>query len=371
MRSINWFRAAFLAILIALLGIPPSVFTARAQDQKGPITPGTQQPIPPKPPTGQQGTQQSQQIPPPQASISSESNLVNVDTVVTDQDGNIITGLQKQNFRILADGQTQQIANFAPSDAPITIVILMEFSNKSYGFWNGAFGYKAEYWAYDFLNHLTNKDWVAFKTYDLKTTLRVDFTHDRNEVAQAIEQLAYPDFSEANLFDAVYETVDQLRDVKGKKSILILATGFDTFSKHHLDQIYDRLKETDVTIFCIGMAEEMDLYSPGGAGVGYLQAKNQLTQFADMTGGYAWFPRFGGEMPDIFNSVTALLRNQYTLGFAPAATPDGKYHKIKVEVLDNSGNPLEVANRKGKKKKVIVYARQGYVATLPAAAAGN
>ena len=64
----------------------------------------------------------------PQTAISVQSNLVNIDAVVTDFDGNIIQGLQKQNFRVLDDGQPQQITNFAPSEAPITIVILMEFS---------------------------------------------------------------------------------------------------------------------------------------------------------------------------------------------------------------------------------------------------
>ena len=58
----------------------------------------------------------------------------------------------------------------------------------------------------------------------------------------------------------MYETLNQLRDVKGKKSILLLATGFDTFSKHNLDQILTRLKESETTIFAVGMGEEIDLY---------------------------------------------------------------------------------------------------------------
>ena len=70
-------------------------------------------------------------------------------------------------------------------------------------------------------------------------------------------------------------------------------------------------------IFCVGMGEEIDLYSAGGAGVGYLQAKNQLTTFANMTGGYAWFPRFEGEMPDIFNSVAAFCAASTRWGSRP------------------------------------------------------
>lgn len=366
MQSTSWPRIVLLTLVIAILGMPPETFIARAQEQQGPGKPPAQQTVPPTPPSGQQ-QQQQPQTPPPQSQISVESNLVNIDAVVTDQDGNILTGLKKDNFRVLDDGQPQQITNFAPTEAPITIVILMEFSHRFYGY----FGYKAKYWAYDFLNHLNQKDWVAFKIFDLKTRLVDDFTQNKNQVAQDIASLYFPDFSESNLFDAVLETLDQLRDVHGRKSILVLSTGIDTFSKHTLDQTYKVLKETDTTIFCVGMGEELDLYSRNGGGVGYLQAKNQLTQFANMTGGYAWFPRFQGEASDIFNSVAAFLRAQYTIAFTPSTPQDGKYHKLKVEVVDPQGNPLMVANKKGKEKKVLVYARQGYTAPSAPPAAGN
>ncbi len=365
MRSMPWVRMVLLAVLIAVLGVPPDAFIARAQQEQGPDKLPAQQTTPPTPPSGQQQQQKQSQAPAPQSQISVESNLVNIDAVVTDQDGNILTGLKKENFRVLDDGQPQQITNFAPTEAPITIVILMEFSHRFYG---GVFSYYAKYWAYDFLNHLNQKDWVAFKIFDLKTRLVDDFTQDKQKVGQDIASLYFPDFSESNLFDAILETLDQLRDVHGRKSILVLATGFDTFSKHTLDQTYKVLKETDTTIFCVGMAEGLDLSRPGGAGVGYLQAKNQMTQFANMTGGYAWFPRFSGEASDIFNSVAGFLRAQYTIAFTPSTPQDGRYHKLKVEVVDPQGNPFMVANKKGKEKKVTVYARQGYTAptALPA-----
>jgi VWFA-related protein len=359
MRSAPWARVVLLAVLIGVLGVPPEVFVARAQQQQGPDKLPAQQTTPPTPPSGQQ--QQQQKQPPasaPQSQISVESNLVNIDAVVTDQDGDILTNLKRENFRVLDDGQPQQITNFAPTEAPITIVILMEFSHLFYG----QFSYYAKYWAYGFLNHLNQKDWVAFKIFDLKTRLVDDFTQDKQKVGQDIASLYFPDFSEANLFDAILETLDQLRDVHGRKSILVLATGFDTFSKHNLDQTYKVLKETDTTIFCVGMGEGLDLRSARGAGVGYLQAKNQMTQFANMTGGYAWFPRFTGEANDIFNSVAGFLRAQYTIAFTPSTPQDGRYHKLKVEIVDPQGNPLTVTNKKGKEKKVIVYARQGYTA---------
>ena len=357
MRHIRWFHVFLLMLLVLALGVPPQSLRAFARRQQGPIKTSPQdQPAPPVPPSGQQQKQGPPHTDMPTTSISVQSNVVNIDVVVTDQEGNLLRNMKKENFRIIDNGQTQQISNFAPTDAPITIVMLMEFSRIYYGY----FGAKAQYWAANFLDHLNQQDWVAFKRFDLRTTLEVDFTQNKQEVLSAIESLFIPDFSEANLFDAIYETLDQLRDVQGKKSILVMATGFDTLSRHNLDQTLKRLRETDVTIFCVGTGEELDLSGQGG--IGYLQARNQLNSFATMTGGYAWFPRFTGEIPDIFNSVAAFLRTQYTLGFSPNTAQDGKFHKLVVQAVDDQGNELMLPDKKGKMKKVIVHARQGYTA---------
>ncbi len=362
MSSNMWNRAILVGIILAALGIPPDASTAWAKQQEGPQKPApAQQPTTPPQPTGQQQPQQTGQAPAPQVAIAVESNVVNIDAVVTDQEGDILTNLKKENFRVLDNNQPQQISNFAPSEAPITIVVLLEFSQLG-GEW---YAYQGRSWAYNFLGHLKDKDYVALKIFDLQTHVLVDFTRNKQEVAQAVAGLYFPSFHEANLFDALLETLDQLRDVKGKKSILLLASGFDTFSKHTLDQTLKRVKETEVPIFSIGMAEERDVRSPRGDSIGYLQAKNQLTTFADLTGGYAWFPRFQGEMNGIFDSVATFLRSQYTLGFTPTTAPDGKYHKLKLEIVDEQGNPLMQPDKKGKMKKVIVIARQGYTSPKP------
>ena len=350
MKVHSRFRLGILVVLAGLLATGATPFVARAQaGPQGPQSPApAEQPQPPAAPTGQ--PQKQQVPPPPQVTISVQSNIVNVDAIVTDADGNLVTGLKGQNFRVLDNGQPQQVVNFAPTEQPLTTVMLVEFSARFFNYFGTAF--KDQYWADGFLQALKPQDWVALKSFDLKTTLHVDFTQDKGEVDRAIRDWGYPGFSESNLFDAIYETVDQLRDVKGKKSILVLATGYDTFSKHTLDQILKRLKEADVTIFCVGMGEEIYLYTPNGGGVGYAQAKNQLMTFARMTGGYAYFPRFTAEMTGIFNTIATYLRSQYTLGFAPTTPQDGHYHKLTVQVVDDEGNPLELVNARARRRKL-------------------
>ena len=332
-------------------------------------------------PTGPQGgappPQQQQQNPttpkapnsaqqPPQAgvTIAVEVPIVTVDVVATTQHGDILTGLKKENFRILDDGVPQTISNFAPTDAPITIVMLMEFSSRGYYEW---FAYQAKYWAPAFLPNLQQKDWVALVTFDMKTRLEQDFTQNKDEVLDKIYRLYFPGFSESNVFDAILETVDRLKDVSGKKSILVLATGVDTFSKHTLDQTMKQLRQSDVTIFAVGLDKPYTnfLESRGyrGSNLTYLQAENQLKTFAQETGGYAWFPQFDGELPGIFRDVASFLRHQYSLSYSPTnGAKDGKFHKVKVELVAPDGGPLTVVDQKGKKQKYQVYAREGYQA---------
>ena len=345
MRQNAVLRWVVIAAVTAALIVPANVLAQIPGQQKPPAQPQQRQPQP-----------QQQQ---PQYSITVQSQLVQVNTVVTDQDGNIITGLKQGNFRILDNNEPVPVTNFQPNDAPITIVLLLEFSAR----FGGIFAYYSKYLAYGFAEHLGPKDWIAVVTFDLKPHILVDFTHNRQEVESAILSLYFPGFSEANTFDALIDTINRLKDVQGKKAILLVGTGADTFSKHTLDQTYNALKQTNVTVFSVGAAEMLEVGNPNGESVGYLQSKNEMNYFGRLTGGYAWFPRFEGEMPDIFNSVVEFLRNQYSLGYVPPESArDGKYHKIKVEVVDDKGDPLTVANKKGKAKKVVVYAREGYLA---------
>src|SRR2546422_1304982 len=298
------------------------------------------------------------------ATISVEVTVVTLDVVAATQHGDIITGLKKENFRVLEDGAPQTISSFAPTDAPITMVLLMEFSSRGiYEY----FAYTAKYWAGALFPSLQQKDWIALETFDMKTRVEVDFTQNKEEVIDAINHLYFPGFSESNLFDAILETVDRLKDVKGKKSIVVLASGVDTFSKHTLDQTMKQLRQSDVTIFCIGLGRSFQNYADTNGGMGsmarmnYLQAENQLKTFSQETGGYSWFPQFAGEMPDVFRDVAAFLRHQYSLSYSPTTgAKDGKFHKVKVELVAPDGGPLSIVDQKGKKQKYQVYAREGY-----------
>jgi VWFA-related protein len=349
-----------LAAVAAALVFPLTGDTVLAQAPTGP-QPGAQpqqNPPPAKTPDASQKPQEAG------VAIAVDVPIVTLDVVATTQHGDIIPGLKKENFRILDDGTPQTITNFGATDAPITMVLLLEFSSRGYG---GFFAYVGKYWSTALFPALLQKDWVALETFDMKTRVEVDFTQNKEEVMQGLYRLYFPGFSESNVFDAILETVDRLKDVQGKKSIVLLASGVDTFSKHTLDQTMKLLRQSDVTIFCIGLGRAFQNYADMNGGMGstrrmdYLQAENQLRTFAQETGGYSWFPQFAGEMPDVFHSVAAFLRHQYSISYSPShGARDGKFHKVKVELVAPDGGPISIVDQKGKKQKYQVYAREGY-----------
>jgi VWFA-related protein len=353
----------FKFVAVGALGLFLSA-AAPAQAPEGPQG-GAPAPANPAPPPAAKQTPDQQKPQESGAAISVEVPVVTLDVIATTQHGDLLTGLKKENFRIYEDGQPQIITNAGPSDAPITMVLLMEFSAKFSG-WYSAY---AKYWADALFPNLKQKDWVALVTFDMHTRTEVDFTQNKDEVRQALYSLYFPGFSESNVFDALLDTVDRLKDVKGKKSVLLMASGIDTFSKHTLDQTLKALRGTDVTIFAVGVDKPISnwLELQGRLGgmrqLNFLQAENQMKTFAQMSGGFAWFPQFDGELPGIMRDVTEFLRHQYSITYTPTNhAADGKYRKIKVELVAPDGSPFTVTDQKGKKQKWVIYAKEGYTA---------
>lgn len=350
---ITFFRTLTLYLLVAVLAVPFGALSVLAQQQQPP----PQQQDPKK-------QEQKKEEPQKEYAITVDVPVVSVDVVVTDNRGNYVSGLKKDNFRVLEDGVPQQITNFQPTEAPITIVVLIEFSKLGYEF----FAYKSVNAAYGFLGRLNKDDWVALVSYDIRPRIEVDFTRNKMEVQQHLTRMYFPGFSESNIFDALIDTLDRLQDVKGKKAILLLGTGIDTFSKNTLDKTLNRLKQTDVSVFTVSVAREFWEYFDNRGQLGpisrmsFLQAENQLRAFADLTGGRAWTPRFDGELRGIFQDVAESLRNQYSLGYAPSnKAAGGKFRKIKVQLVGEDGTPLVIKDQNNKVVKYVIYAREGYL----------
>lgn len=308
----------------------------------------------------------------PDYSIRVDVPVVTLDVSVTTKDGQTIPGLKPENFKIIEDGTPQKIASFNQTQGPITAVLLIEFAAARMFRENQAYNYMVDALnaAYTFANGLRKDDWVAVESYDMKPSILVDFTQDKRAILGALNGLRVPGFSERNLFDAVFDTIDRIDRIEGKKYIILISSGADTFSKLNLDQTIKKIKSTrDTTIYAVSIGwtyREMADASGRASGateIGWLQNDNQMNTFAKLTGGRAYFPRFQGELPGIFQQISDDIRHQYTISYHPTNTKlDGTYRKLKVELQTPEGGAYKVHDQKGKEVKYIVYAREGYTA---------
>lgn len=337
------------------------------EDDIGPIAvPKKKEPEPKKEETPKPKKDESM----PNFSLRVNVPLVTLDVGVLTKDGMFVPGLKQENFRVLEDGVPQKISGFNQTQAPITAVILMEFSKNFY-----EFEYDSLYASSVFASNLKKEDWIALISFDIREHMLSDFTQDKREIYEGLRSLQFPMSGETNLFDALYDTVDRLEGVEGRKYIILISSGRDTFSKHTLDQTLKKIQNSkDIAIYSVSTGQALREYAESHGLMQYLcpitsfscrteflQADNQMKSFAKMTGGKYYAPLFQAQFREIFADVGQTIRNQYSLAYHPTnPAQDGSYRKIKVELVGPDGNPLKMRDEKGHDVKYQIVAREGY-----------
>lgn len=310
------------------------------------------------------------EAPPDTPTFRTNATTVNVDVSVLDNANHFIPRLSPDKFRILEDGVPQKITQSSMSEAPMTICMVIEFSGRFQQFWSYGW-YETLQASYTFLETLKADDNVAVVAYDLRPTILSDFSPDKRKAEEAMSRLRIPGFSESNVFDALTDMATRMENIEGRKAILLIGTGLDTFSKITFDTARKSLQESGVPIYTISVLQiaRMSLEGRGGMGAAianmdFLQADNEMKTFSKETGGLSFFPRFVGEYPSIFHQIETALRDQYSFAYHPTnIARDGKFRHIKVELVNPATDePLRIVNGKGKPIKYQIVAKAGYKA---------
>jgi VWFA-related protein len=315
------------------------------------------------------GKKESADLPEGLPTFRSDVTTVSVDVAVLNNKGQPIPSIPRGNFRVLEDNVPQQVATFETGEAPMTVCLVIEFSNLYQYYWSETW-YQTLMAAYGFMETLKPEDYVAVVAYDMRPEILSDFSTDKRKAYEAMQRLRIASFSESNLYDAITDTADRMSSIEGRRAIVLISSGVDTFSKLTFDKTRKILQNAGVPIYAIGLMQALREWYDARGYMGpiqrldFLQADNQMRTFAKETGGMSFFPRFYGEFPSIFRAISESLRNQYTLTYHPSnQTRDGKFRKIKVELVNPATNePLRIVDEKGKPVKYTIIAKNGYTA---------
>ncbi len=330
-----------LGILIISTFSDSTPITANAQD-KTPQKSATEA-VSAKP----QPTPPDQQKPPPEVDgpVIVNTDLITLTVTVTDTYGRYVSGLGKSAFTVFDDKKPQEITYFSDDDSPVSVGVLFDLS----GSMSGEKVKRARDALAKFIQTSHNSDEYFLIAFNSRAQLLLDKTRDGNAV---LDKLTFVQTrSQTALYDACYLGVEKVqRGTHPKRALLLISDGQDNNSRYTFNELRRLLKESDVTLYGVGILSGSDAGSSMG-----MEGQGILDELANVSGGKAFFPRSSAEMDDIFEQIALELRHQYSIGFKPTNfNNDGRWHKLKVKVTPPRGLP-----------KLFVRTKEGYYAVVP------
>ncbi len=294
-----------------------------------------------------------------------ETSLISIPVSVFNRNGNYISELSKQNFKIFEDGKEQEVAYFGTTEKPFTVVLLIDVSPST--------AYKIEEIqnaAISFVGQLKEQDSVMVISFDENVHVLTDFTTDRNKINRAIKQTGFGNGT--SLYEAVDLSLRQrLKKIEGRKAVVLFTDGVDTTSRRaNFESNLRDAEESDAIIFPIyyntlltsligggngPMQGSPGLGLPGGGIMGgggssadYARGRAYLESLAATTGGRVYKPDYNPSgLTVAFEGIAEELRSQYNIGYYPTSEGEqGQRKQIRVRV-----------NR----QNLIIRARDSYI----------
>jgi Ca-activated chloride channel homolog len=271
--------------------------------------------------------------------IRVDTDLVTINLTVSDSQGNHVHGLNKNSFILYDNKVPQQISFFSDTDGPASIAILFDLSGSMK---EEKITRAREALAY-FIQTSHPMDEFFLIGFDKSPYLLLDKTRDGDAVVNKLTYLQ-PHGNTA-LYDAVIFGIEKItHGSHSKRAILLISDGEDNSSRYTFNNIRQRLRESDVIVYTIGIS------------VSYLGktrlGQTTLKELASITGGRSFFPNDKSNLYESFDHIALDLRSQYLIGYKPIGfLPDGKWHRVKLQV-----KPIDGRGR------LFVRSREGYYA---------
>jgi len=243
----------------------------------------------------------------PDFTIRSDVRLVLLDVSVKDRKGSNVSGLSKDNFKVLEDGRPQAIQVFAADDVPATVGILVDESFSMSPKRDAVLTA-----AQTFIEQSNPRDEVFVLNFNDRVTRGLPgpllFSGDPQQLSSALHRGVAQ--GKTALYDAVMAGLQQLELGKlDKKALVVISDGGDNASEHTRREMLDAVVRSSATIYTIGLFDTNDPDRNPGI----------LRELARISGGEAWFPETPPDTIPVCRQIANDIRARYTIGFVPQA----------------------------------------------------
>jgi Ca-activated chloride channel homolog len=303
------------------------------------------------------------------------SRIVTMKLIVDDPNGYFRPNIRPENFAVYEDGVRQKNVTVEVDHSPVSVALLMEFGGR-YHELTKILGKDVATVGRQLLDVVGRDDKIAIFKYDANVETLVNFNQSHDVLDSVFNRLTAPGFSEANFYDALLGTLDQMKNVPGRKAIIVISSGIDTFSKTTYQEVLRAAQVSSTPIYSIGlgrmMQQEAYIYGDNApfARVDWNGAERQLEELAKVSGGRAYILDSNLDSPAIYDDIMENLRVRYVISYVssnPAAS--GPPRKIRVELIDSkTAKPLTVLDSNGRSIPASVFLQESY---SPAPASGG
>ena len=262
-----------------------------------------------------------------------DTRLVLLHASVVDRRGNLVMGLDRDDFTVLEDKQEQPLTLFRQEDIPISLGIIVDSSGSMRDKRK-----QVESAAVSLVKSSTRDDEVFVVNFNDDLYLDVTMTKDVVKMEEGIAQI--DSRGGTAMRDAVSASIDYIREKgrKDKKVLLVITDGNDNASAITLERLVQRAQQAEVLVYSIGLLNEEERREAK-------RAERALQALTKATGGQSYFPDSVSEVEGTTQQVANDIRNQYVLGYTPSNEAlDGNFRRIEVKV---KGRGLSVRTRTG------------------------
>ena len=255
-----------------------------------------------------------------QPTFKAGTQIVPLYVTVLDADRRLVPDLAREDFEVLDNGKPVTLTQFSNEPEAFSVVVMLDTSASM----TASLELLKEA-AEQFVIRMLPEDRGMVGAFNDKIQFPVaNFTSDRDDLAGALRDLGFG--NPTRLYDAVEASIQQLRDVQGRRVVLVFTDGDDTASKIGMGKVLDQARADEVMIYSIGLES---VYFNGQYKV-RTRPDRGLRKLSDETGGGYFELKNSDDLGPTFTRVAQELHSQYVLGFTPAT--DGKLHKLEVRL---------------------------------------
>lgn len=279
--------------------------------------------------------------------IKVESALVPIPAAVLDERGRALGGLKLADFELKIDGRPAEIGDISRNETPVRLAML--FDNSSSVMIARDFEKDA---AVRFFRRVVRPEKDLASLFSVADTTRREqaFTKDVELLVRAIESFPPPQGATA-LLDGIIQSANYLRSAEGRRVMVIVSDGDDTYSDSSLETVLKSLQLANVQVFMVDTKEFENFKRTGlrggNANIRTLTAERRMQEITHQTGGAVYSPIDEEEMRAAFDQISAELSQQYILSYYPEddSGQKGAFREITLSIKGKPG--YQVRTRKG------------------------